>query len=132
MSASQEGPEPANDPAAMPIPRRDGPVGFVLADHRYVFLGTSVIALAGMRLSMQPRSHMSFLAGVYVVEVGMYYALLAFLAVAGVALANKLLRWRDYARTSPFVRPAARRAERIASCRAASRAIFGESLSPTV
>lgn len=116
MSASQEGPEPANGPAAMPIPRRDGPVGFVLADHRYVFLGTSVIALAGMWLSMQPRSHMSFLAGVYAVEVGMYYALLAFLAVAGVALANKLLRWRDYARTSPFVRPAARRAERIASC----------------
>ena len=116
MSASQEGPEPANGPAVMPMPRRDGPVGFVLADHRYVFLGTSVIALAGMWLSMQPRSHMSFLAGVYAVEVGMYYALLAFLAVAGVALANKLLRWRDYARTSPFVRPAARRAERIASC----------------
>ena len=88
---------------------------FVAADHRYVFLGTSAIALVGMWLSSQPRTEMSFLAGVYALEVVMYYLLFAWVVVSGVALLNKLIKWRDYASTSPFVRPGARRAERIAS-----------------
>ena len=88
---------------------------FVAADHRYVFLGTSAIALVGMWLSSQPRTEMSFLAGVYALEVVMYYLLFAWVVVSGVALLNKLIKWRDYATTSPFVRPGARKAERIAS-----------------
>ena len=88
---------------------------FVASDHRYVFLGTSVVALIGMRLSMAPRSTWSFLAGVYSLEVVMYYALAAFVAWALLALVNKLVRWRDYATTSPFARPAAKRVERVCS-----------------
>ena len=38
---------------------------FVLDDHRYVLLGTSVIAAMGMSLSSQPRPALSFLAGAY-------------------------------------------------------------------
>ena len=88
---------------------------FVAADHRYVFLGTSAIALVGMWLSSQPRTEMSFLAGVYALEVVMYYLLFAWVVVSGVALLNKLIKWRGYASTSPFVRPGARKAERIVS-----------------
>ena len=69
----------------------------------------------GMWLSMQPRSTWSFLAGVYTLEVVMYYVLLAWVVVSLVALVNKLVRWRDYAGASPFTKPVAKRAERIAS-----------------
>ncbi|WP_432285215.1 amino acid ABC transporter permease [Parafannyhessea umbonata] len=88
---------------------------FLLEDHRYVLLGTSVVAALGMWLSMQPRSALSFLAPVYALEVVMYYVLLAWLVVSAVALVTKLVRWRDYAQTSPFAKPAARRAERLCS-----------------
>ncbi len=57
--------------------RRARLVSFVRADHRYVLLGTSVIAAAGMALSSSPRSAMSFLAGAYALEVAMYYLLAA-------------------------------------------------------
>jgi putative lysine transport system permease protein len=90
-------------------------VAFFVDDHRYVFLGTSVLALVGMWLSGQPRLSMSFLAGAYSTEVAFYYLLLAWVVVSLVALANKLLRWRTYAATSPFKRPGAIRAERICS-----------------
>lgn len=88
---------------------------FITQDHRYVFLGTSVIALIGMWLSMQPRSPLSFLAPVYVVEVGIYYFLLAFVVVAAAAFVNKLLRWSSYGQTSVFVKPRAKQLERYAS-----------------
>lgn len=88
---------------------------FLLEDHRYVLLGTSVVAALGMWLSMQPRSALSFLAPVYALEVVMYYVLLAWLVVSAVALVTKLAKWRDYAQTSPFAKPAARRAERLCS-----------------
>lgn len=94
---------------------KGGLKGFLATDHRYVFLGTSVIALIGMWLSMQPRSTWSFLAGVYTLEVVMYYVLLAWVVVSLVVLVNKLVRWRDYAGASPFTKPVAKRAERIAS-----------------
>ena len=113
MSSNHEGSDPSLP--AQSRGDRHGFAGFVLNDHRYVFLGTSAIALVGMWLSMQPRSDMSFLAQSYAVEVVLYYALVLFLAVAAVALVNKLVKWRDYATTSPLTRPAARRAERIAS-----------------
>ena len=95
--------------------KRGGFATFVTADHRYVFLGTSVIALIGIWLSMKPRSTWSFLAGVYSLEVVMYYALLAFVVVSLVALVNKLVKWKDYAQTSPFVKPGAKKVERICS-----------------
>lgn len=88
---------------------------FLLADHRYVFLGTSAVALLGMLLSSQPRSSMSFLAHAYAVEVLMYYFLAAWVVLSLVALVNKLARWRDYAVVSPFVRPGFRKVERILS-----------------
>ena len=88
---------------------------FVRDDHRYVLLGTSVIAAAGMALSSSPRPAMSFLAGAYALEVVMYYLLAAWLAIAAVALAYKLVRWRNYAATSPFARPAVAHALRYGS-----------------
>ena len=100
-------------------PSGDRPRGriasFILDDHRYVLLGTSVVALAGMLLSSQPRPSMSFLANVFTVELAMYYALAAWLVVSAVALVFKLTHWRTYAETAPFAKPAVRRALRYAS-----------------
>ena len=95
--------------------RRARLVSFVRADHRYVLLGTSVIAVAGMALSSSPRPAMSFLAGAYALEVAMYYLLAAWLVVAGVALAIKLARWKEYAAASPFTRPGVARLLRYGS-----------------
>ena len=83
---------------------------FVLDDHRYVLLGTSVIAAMGMSLSSQPRPALSFLAGAYALEVVLYYLLVAWLVLAAVALAFKLARWKTYAQVSPFTQPTVARA----------------------
>ena len=48
-------------------------------------------------------------------ESVLYYALYAWLVVSAAALVTKLAHWRDYARVSPFARPAARRVERVCS-----------------
>ena len=88
---------------------------FLSTDHRYVFLGTSAIALIGLWFSMQPRSSMSFLAPAYALEVVMYYLLLAWVVVSAVALVTKLVHWHDYADRSPFAKPAAKKVERICS-----------------
>lgn len=88
---------------------------FARADHRYVLLGTSAVAAAGMALSSRPRPALSFMAHAYGVEVVMYYALAAWVALSAIALAFKLARWRAYAQTSPFTRPAAVRALRYGS-----------------
>ena len=88
---------------------------FVTADHRYVFLTTSVIALVGMWFSGQPRSPRSFLSQAYAVEVCMYYFLVAWLVVSGVALVWKLTHWKNYQATSPFTKPAVRRVVRVVS-----------------
>ncbi|MDM8270688.1 amino acid ABC transporter permease [Thermophilibacter provencensis] len=88
---------------------------FVLRDHRYVLLGTSAVAFLGMLLSSSPRPAMSFLARAFTVELVMYYLLVAWLVVSAVALVFKLSHWRTYDQTSPFVRPAARRALRYGS-----------------
>ena len=87
----------------------------LLDDHRYVLLGTSAVALVGMLLSSSPRPTMSFLAQAFTVELVMYYVLVAWLVVSAVALVFKLTHWRSYDESSPFVRPAARRALRYAS-----------------
>ena len=88
---------------------------FLTSDHRYVFLGTSAFALVGLILGNSAHSASSFLAASYAVESVLYYMMLAWLVVSALALVNKLVKWRDYAATSPFVKPAARRAERICS-----------------
>ena len=84
-------------------------------DHRYVLLGTSAVALAGMWLSSQPRPAMSFLAYAFTVEVVMYYVLAAWLALSAVALVFKLTHWTTYGQVAPFVKPGARRVLRLGS-----------------
>lgn len=88
---------------------------FVTDDHRYVLLGTSVVALIGMQLSSVGRSSMSFLAPFFAVEVAMYYVLVAWLVLAGAGLVTKLMHWRDYESRSPFARDPLRTIERIGS-----------------
>ncbi|MBQ9058285.1 MAG: amino acid ABC transporter permease [Atopobiaceae bacterium] len=88
---------------------------FFKDDHRYVFLGTSAFALVGLWLAMQPRTPSSFLAQSYALEVVLYYLLVAWLVLSAVALVNKLIKWRDYGTSSPFVRESLRRMVRIAS-----------------
>ncbi len=88
---------------------------FLRSDHRYVLLGTSVAAFVGMLLSSQQRSSWSFLANVYVVELVMYYVLVAWIVLSAVALVYKLTHWRTYAQEAPFCKPSARRALRIGS-----------------
>ena len=88
---------------------------FVSRDHRYVLLGTSVIAFIGMCLSSQTRPAMSFLANAFTVELVMYYLLVAWLVVAAVGLLFKLTHWQNYAQTAPFAKPTVARALRIGS-----------------
>ena len=83
-------------------------------DHRYVLLGTSAVAFAGMWLSSQPRPAMSFLAHAFTVEVVMYYVLAAWLALGGGAClqAHAL----DYVWPGgALVKPGARRVLRLGS-----------------
>lgn len=90
---------------------------FITDDHRYVFLGTSVVALLGISLSMQRRSQLSFLRGAFTVEVAMYWFLMAWLAVSLVALIWKLTHWKGtaYQDTSPFTKPGIKTLVRIGS-----------------
>ena len=99
----------------LPHTRFDAAIRFIKADHRYVLLGTSGIACLGMWLSSQVRSTWSFLAPVYALEVAMYYTLFAFVVFSMAALVSKLLHWKNYATTSWFVSPGAKKFERIAS-----------------
>lgn len=97
----------------------EGPFGrvtsFIHSDHRYVLLGTSAIAVAGMALSASPRPSLSFMAHAYALEVAMYYLLAAWLVIAAIALVFKLARWKTYASSSPFTRPGFVRALRCGS-----------------
>ncbi|MDO4536598.1 MAG: amino acid ABC transporter permease [Coriobacteriales bacterium] len=88
---------------------------FVMGDHRYVFLGTSVIAAIGVMFSSRPRSESSFLAGVFTVELCMYWFLMGWLILSAVALVWKLTHWNTYAETSPFTKPAVVRVLRYLS-----------------
>ena len=108
MSSAPSGEQTARRP-------RGRAASFLLDDHRYVLLGTSAVAFVGMLLSSSPRPPMSFLAQAFTVELVMYYALAAWLVVSAVALVFKLTHWKNYAETSPFLKPAARRTLRYAS-----------------
>lgn len=90
-------------------------VSFVKADHRYVFLGTSVIAAIGLVFSQRHPTPMSFLAPTGIFQDLLWVILWAWLIVSAAALATKLMHWRDYRDVSPFATPVAARAERIAS-----------------
>ena len=59
---------------------------FIRQDHRYVLLGTAVVAAIGMRLSSSPRPVLSFMRYAYPVEVVMYALLAAWLVLAAVGL----------------------------------------------
>ena len=102
-------------PAAPAQKTRGRLASFFCDDHRYVFLGTSAFALIGLALGNSVHPASSFLAASYAVESVLYYVLLAWLVVSAIALVNKLVKWRDYAATSPFAKPTAKRVERIAS-----------------
>lgn len=102
-------------PAAPAQKTRGRLASFFCDDHRYVFLGTSAFALIGLALGNSVHPASSFLAASYAVESVLYYVLLAWLVVSAIALVNKLVKWRDYAATSPLCKPAAKRVERIAS-----------------
>lgn len=108
-------PEVAGTATAAAQKTRGRLASFFCDDHRYVFLGTSAFALVGLALGNSAHSASSFLTASYVVESVLYYVLLAWLLVSAVALVNKLVKWRDYAACSPFAKPAAKHAERIAS-----------------
>ena len=88
---------------------------FVRRDHRYVLLGTAAVAFIGMLLSSQPRPELSFLRGVFGLELVMYYLLVLWVAVSALALIFKLTHWKNYAETSPFTKPKGKKALRIAS-----------------
>lgn len=88
---------------------------FIMSDHRYVLLATSAVAALGAMLSSSPRPAMSFMANAYMVEVVMYYVLIAWLVLSAVALVFKLAKWRTYADESLFTKPAVARVLRYAS-----------------
>lgn len=90
-------------------------VSFVRRDHRYVLLGTAAVAFIGMLLSSQPRPELSFLRGVFGLELVMYYLLVLWVAVSALALIFKLTHWKNYAETSPFTKPKGKKGLRIAS-----------------
>ena len=96
---------------------------FIKADHRYVYLGTSVIAALGLACSQRNPTPMSFLASTGVFQDVLWAVLWAWVAISVAALVTKLMHWRDYREKSPFVKPAARRVARIGSYAVAAIAL---------
>ena len=102
-------------PSTTASTRRARFAAWLRRDHRYVLLGTSAVAFAGMWFSSQPRPALSFLAHAFTVELVMYYVLAAWLVLSAVALVFKLTHWDTYAQVAPFVKPSVRRALRLGS-----------------
>ena len=75
---------------------------FIKADHRYVYLGTSVIAALGLAFSQRNPMPLSFLAPTGVFQDRLWAILWAWLVVSAAALVTKLMHWSDYRETSPF------------------------------
>lgn len=105
----------SNQSQATGVKARGRLASFIFSDHRYVLLGTSVAAALGMALSSGARPAMSFMAHAYMLEVVMYYVLVAWLVMSGIALVFKLVKWRTYADEAPFTKPAVARVLRYAS-----------------
>ena len=86
---------------------------FLAADHRYVYLGTSVIAAIGLAFSQQAPTPLSLLARTGLAQDALWLVLWAWLAVSAAALVTKLIHRRDYAAASPLAKtPSVRRAAR--------------------
>ena len=88
---------------------------FICADHRYVFLGTCVVALGALALLGVKPSSSSFLAALPVLQGIIVAVCAAWLAVSAVALVYKLTHWRTYGTVAPFVQPRAKLIERVGS-----------------
>lgn len=95
--------------------RASRPVTFVRADHRFVLLGTSALAAAGLLLLAAPARALSFLGAVPALTVAAGVILAAWIAVSAVIGIYKLTHWKSYAKTSPFVQAGARRVQRRCS-----------------
>ena len=102
-------------PSTTASTRRARFAAWLRRDHRYVLLGTSAVAFAGMWFSSQPRPALSFLAHAFTVELVMYYVLAAWLVLSAVALVFKLTHWDTYGQVAPFVKPGPRRVLRLGS-----------------
>jgi len=81
---------------------------FTKADHRYVYLGTSVIAALGLAFSQRNPTPLSFLAPTGAFQDCLWAILWAWLVVSAAALVTKLMHWNDYREKSPFASVAAR------------------------
>ena len=88
---------------------------FVASDHRYVLLGTAVVAVGALELSTVEPSSMSLLGSVPALGAVFQAACAAWVVLAVAALIYKLAHWKTYGEVAPFVRPAAKRGLRIAS-----------------
>lgn len=84
---------------------------FIQGDHRYVYLGGSVLALAGLALALAAPSASSFLGGGTFAIGVLEGVCIAFLALSALALAVKLTHWKTYSATF-LKRPALVRASR--------------------
>ena len=88
---------------------------FIKADHRYVYLGTSVIAALGLAFSQRNPTPLSFLAPTGIFQDCLWAILWAWLVVSAAALVTKLMHWNDYRETSPFASERFRRGARLAA-----------------
>ena len=88
---------------------------FVKADHRYVYLGTSVIAALGLAFSQRNPTPLSFLAPTGIFQDCLWAILWAWLVVSAAALVTKLMHWNDYREKSPFASERFRRGARLGS-----------------
>lgn len=88
---------------------------FIKADHRYVYLGTSVIAALGLAFSQRNPTPLSFLAPTGIFQDCLWAILWAWLVVSTAALVTKLMHWNDYRETSPFASERFRRGARLGS-----------------
>ena len=88
---------------------------FIKADHRYVYLGTSVIAALGLAFSQRNPTPLSFLAPTGVFQDCLWAILWAWLVVSAAALVTKLMHWSDYREKSPFASERFRRGARLGS-----------------
>ena len=88
---------------------------FIKADHRYVYLGTSVIAALGLAFSQRNPTPLSFLAPTGIFQDCLWAILWAWLVVSAAALVTKLMHWNDYREKSPFASERCRRGARLGS-----------------
>ena len=86
---------------------------FIKADHRYVYLGTSVIAALGLAFSQRNPTPLSFLAPTGIFQDCLWAILWAWVVVSAAALVTKLMHWNDYREKSPFASERFRRGARL-------------------